>query len=764
MDLYRTLRISLYLLAGTGAFAISVAERSFFYLALIAVLGVLSFLTIDHGKAKPLSAELTAALTLVLLYLALRPLHDDEHWQAHFPAAVAHFLCAWQGLLFFSVYGGPVLLTYCGSTLAVVVMSGVVQSGPSLVARVACFIAVAVWTLYIHAVWRSRQEFAGLPTILMDARPPAEPGDTGERSGADSFQCLPEGSFWGMLSLVAGMTAACLALGVAVFFSAPRMEGILAFFEKRGTAGDNAPNGSIVDGPIRPDDAPYISGIDKTVSLRNLGRIELNSGAALRAVFSKPVLQLAGKKNRILLKSLNLSEYLNGGWIPEVSRETLESKSGAPIALRDPSLDGPVFHGEEAEQTIEASALHSVNLFAAGPIVRINARKIEMDAEGAVRNPGGIALESYKMTVSAPFDAENLTIQAVADHRQLQRYVRQNGLPPNESEAVGQLARLITKDSVNDAAKARAVQRWLEANRSYTLNLDRLHPPGDPLAHFLLTHDPEQQRGHCGLFASAFVVLCRANNLPTRLCMGYGARVDSADVQSKTAIANNSDAHAWAEVYFKGIGWVPFDPTPAALLPVADPRIAEAQAATRPTSSAAVDAQMEKEPSRGFVQDTWDALLKYNGYEQRKLYERISGASRAGPDGSLAGKGWGGWLGIALAWIGIAAAIGGLVHFFTRRTARRKYAAAGGGARSRAAVAFYNDLLHALSRRGYSRRPGQTPREFADAVLRRGGEAFAPVRDVTDIFEAVRYGGGELEQEEFNRLQDALDKIREMTF
>jgi hypothetical protein len=101
---------------------------------------------------------------------------------------------------------------------------------------------------------------------------------------------------------------------------------------------------------------------------------------------------------------------------------------------------------------------------------------------------------------------------------------------------------------------------------------------------------------------------------------------------------------------------------------------------------------------------------------------------------------------------------------FARRNSRRKYASTSGGVRARAAVGFYNDLLYALSRRGYSRRPGQTPREFAETVLRRGGEAFAPVRDVTDIFEAVRYGGGELEQDEFNRLQEALDKIREMTF
>ena len=763
MDLYRTLRVSLYLLAGTGAFAISVAERGLFYLALIAVLGAMSYLTIDRGKAKPLSAELTAGLTLVLLYLALRPLHDDEHWQTHFPAAVAHFLCAWQGLLFFSVYGGPVLLTYCGSTLAVVVMSGVVQSGPSLVARVACFIAVAVWTLYIHAVWRSRQEFAGLPTMLMDAHP-AEPGQSSEHAGADALQCLPEGSFWGTLSLVAGMTTACLALGVAIFFSVPRMEGILAFFEKRGTSGDPAHNDRFVEGPNRrANNAPVEkSGLGTAVSLHDLGKIELNSGVALRAVFSKPVSLLAGTKNRILLKSSNLSEYGDGEWLSVIPQDTVESKSGAPIAPRDPSLDGPVFHGEEVEQTIEASALHQTNLIAAGPIVRINARKIEVDAEGAVRNAAGIPPESYKITVSAPFDADNLTDQAVADHRQLQRYVRQNGLPPNESEAVGQLARLITKSSNSDAAKARAIQRWLTTNRSYTLNFERIHPTGDPLAHFLLSRDPEQQRGHCGLFASAFVVLSRANNLPARLCMGYAARVDPADRQSNVAIANNSDAHAWAEVYFKGIGWVPFDPTPAAPASqsVAETRTAEAQAAKRP-ASVAMD---ETQPSRGFVQDSWDALLKFNGYEQRKLYERLSGASRVGPGGSMADKGWGGWLGIALAWIGIAAAIGGLVHFFTRRNARRKYAATGGGARSRAAVAFYNDLLQALSRRGYSRRPGQTPREFADAVLRRGGAAFAPVREVTDIFEAVRYGGGELEQEEFNRLQDALDKIREMTF
>ncbi len=80
------------------------------------------------------------------------------------------------------------------------------------------------------------------------------------------------------------------------------------------------------------------------------------------------------------------------------------------------------------------------------------------------------------------------------------------------------------------------------------------------------------------------------------------------------------------------------------------------------------------------------------------------------------------------------------------------------------AEAFYNDLLQVLSRRGFVRRPGQTPREFADFVVRRGGEAFQPVLVVTSVFEQVRYGGVEISQDDFNQLQTALDKLRELAF
>src|ERR1043165_10127594 len=91
MDLYRTLRVSLYLLAGTGALAISVAEHNLYYLVLIAVLGLLSYLLIDSGKLKPLSPGISTVLMAIVLYLGLRPQREDEFWQ-HFPVGMAPLL------------------------------------------------------------------------------------------------------------------------------------------------------------------------------------------------------------------------------------------------------------------------------------------------------------------------------------------------------------------------------------------------------------------------------------------------------------------------------------------------------------------------------------------------------------------------------------------------------------------------------------------------------------------------------------------------
>ena len=76
----------------------------------------------------------------------------------------------------------------------------------------------------------------------------------------------------------------------------------------------------------------------------------------------------------------------------------------------------------------------------------------------------------------------------------------------------------------------------------------------DFLDYFLL----EKQEGYCTHFATAFVLLARSQGYPARLCQGFCTYAQN----NMHTTVYMSDAHAWPEVYFEGIGWIPFEPTP----------------------------------------------------------------------------------------------------------------------------------------------------------------------------------------------------------
>jgi transglutaminase-like putative cysteine protease len=77
-----------------------------------------------------------------------------------------------------------------------------------------------------------------------------------------------------------------------------------------------------------------------------------------------------------------------------------------------------------------------------------------------------------------------------------------------------------------------------------------------PLATFLL----RDRVGYCQQFSGAMTLLLRMDGIPARVAAGFlpGARNAATGLYAVSA----REAHAWVEVYFAGIGWVPFDPTP----------------------------------------------------------------------------------------------------------------------------------------------------------------------------------------------------------
>ncbi|SDM91234.1 transglutaminase family protein [Allokutzneria albata] len=64
--------------------------------------------------------------------------------------------------------------------------------------------------------------------------------------------------------------------------------------------------------------------------------------------------------------------------------------------------------------------------------------------------------------------------------------------------------------------------------------------------------------GFCEQFASAMAALVRAAGIPARMAIGFSQGYDAGGYQ----VITTSDAHAWVEVHFPGVGWTRFDPTP----------------------------------------------------------------------------------------------------------------------------------------------------------------------------------------------------------
>jgi transglutaminase-like putative cysteine protease len=96
----------------------------------------------------------------------------------------------------------------------------------------------------------------------------------------------------------------------------------------------------------------------------------------------------------------------------------------------------------------------------------------------------------------------------------------------------------------------------------YSLEVGREEESAEPpeeghLYNFLLN----TKTGYCQQYATAFAALSRSLGYPTRIAVGFlpGSAVEG---DSTTFSVTGDAAHAWPEVFFEGIGWIPFEPTP----------------------------------------------------------------------------------------------------------------------------------------------------------------------------------------------------------
>jgi hypothetical protein len=67
-------------------------------------------------------------------------------------------------------------------------------------------------------------------------------------------------------------------------------------------------------------------------------------------------------------------------------------------------------------------------------------------------------------------------------------------------------------------------------------------------------------RGYCQHFAGAMALMLRYLGIPSRVAVGFTSGTYST--KAGEWIVSDRDAHMWVEVWFRGWGWLPFDPTP----------------------------------------------------------------------------------------------------------------------------------------------------------------------------------------------------------
>jgi transglutaminase-like putative cysteine protease len=119
-----------------------------------------------------------------------------------------------------------------------------------------------------------------------------------------------------------------------------------------------------------------------------------------------------------------------------------------------------------------------------------------------------------------------------------------------EAQADGSLPNSSTRSPY---AQNLVFAKWLKESTRYNLS------PGngdmaDPTSDFLFG----SRKGFCVHYATALTYLLRSQGVPARVVGGFAAPLERRG-KSSSMLFQESDAHAWCEIFLAGFGWIPLD-------------------------------------------------------------------------------------------------------------------------------------------------------------------------------------------------------------
>jgi transglutaminase-like putative cysteine protease len=295
-------------------------------------------------------------------------------------------------------------------------------------------------------------------------------------------------------------------------------------------------------------------------------------------------------------------------------------------------------------------------------------------------------------------------------------------LPATLPRRVRILAQNLTRRYDNAYDQIEALERYLR-RIPYNDGIEAPPEGQDSVDYFLF----EARQGYCSYYASALVVMARALGIAARPVSGYKCERYRAETGAYRVL--ESDAHAWAEVYFPNYGWIEIEPTPS------EPLL------KRPGHKDETQTEPKNDKMRERLQDDrmsgrdWDdidlssglvALTRW-GSEKRTVY----------------------WIGMGTLFLALAG--GGTLLWWRRRENQRTL---------NGAEQAYASLLRWSSRLGLDRQASQTPHEHASILAQALPQGQEPLRRLVALYVKARFGAAELNDLEQAGARRAWHRLR----
>ena len=183
----------------------------------------------------------------------------------------------------------------------------------------------------------------------------------------------------------------------------------------------------------------------------------------------------------------------------------------------------------------------------------------------------------------------------------------QLNLPGGMSPLVKQTALQVTAGAKTPYDRAVALQRWFTRDGGFRYSTSvRSGSDADYIAEFLT-----DRVGYCEQFAGAMAIMARTLGIPSRVVVGFTQGTQEDDGTWKVTV---HDAHAWPELWFDGVGWVRFEPTPRGDATVRAPAYAPI---TDQVPGANADDRRFRQDLEGFTAGATDLGTDYRGIANR---------------------------------------------------------------------------------------------------------------------------------------------------